>query len=109
MSAAFTSADFSFFQQGMGPKATPGTPGVAADPGTPGGGPPAAAPASGSGAPGLSGMAPLLLPILVLVPIMLHSSRRQKKEAESRAKLKKGDKVVTQAGLIGELVEMDDR
>lgn len=51
----------------------------------------------------------MLLPILILVPFLLLSFRRQKKEQESRAKLKKGDKVVTQAGLIGELVEMDDR
>lgn len=51
----------------------------------------------------------MLLPILILVPFLLLSFRRQKKEQESRAKLKKGDKVVTQAGLIGELVEMDER
>ena len=54
-------------------------------------------------------MAPMLLPILILVPFLLLSFRRQKKEQENRAKLKKGDKVVTQAGLIGELVEMDER
>lgn len=54
-------------------------------------------------------MAPMLLPILILVPFLLLSFRRQKKEQESRAKLKKGDKVVTQSGLIGELVEMDER
>ena len=35
--------------------------------------------------------------------------RRQKKEQESRKGLKKGDKVVTQAGLIGELLEMDEK
>ena len=54
-------------------------------------------------------MAPMLLPILILVPFLLLSFRRQKKEQEARSKLKKGDKVVTQAGLIGELIEMDDR
>jgi preprotein translocase subunit YajC len=36
-------------------------------------------------------------------------SRRQKKESAARASLKKGDRVMTNAGLIGELVEMDDR
>jgi preprotein translocase subunit YajC len=89
-----------FFFQTPPPKA--GTPGVAADPAAPAGQGQAAA-------PGASSMAPMLLPILILVPFLLLSFRRQKKEQESRAKLKKGDKVVTQAGLIGELVEMDDR
>lgn len=90
-----------FFFQTPPPKA--GTPGVAADPAAPA--------AAGQAAPsgGASSMAPMLLPILILVPFLLLSFRRQKKEQESRAKLKKGDKVVTQAGLIGELVEMDDR
>jgi len=89
-----------FFFQSPPPKA--GTPGVAADP---------AAPASNGGGspPGAGSMAPMLLPILILVPFLLLSFRRQKKEQEARAKLKKGDKVVTQAGLIGELIEMDDR
>jgi preprotein translocase subunit YajC len=35
--------------------------------------------------------------------------RRQKKEQQARSSLKKGDKVVTQAGLIGELVELEER
>lgn len=90
---------FSFFQQ-VQPKA--GTPGVA-DPGAaaPAGSPPQAAP------PG--SMITMLLPFLILVPFLFMSFRRQKKEQEARGKLKKGDKVVTNAGLIGELVEMDDR
>jgi len=89
-----------FFFQTPPPKA--GTPGVAAE-GAPSGG-------GGQGSPPSAGsMAPMLLPILILVPFLLLSFRRQKKEQENRAKLKKGDKVVTQAGLIGELVEMDER
>jgi preprotein translocase subunit YajC len=51
----------------------------------------------------------MLLPLLILVPFLFMSFRRQKKEQEARKNLKRGDKVVTQAGLIGELVEMDDR
>jgi preprotein translocase subunit YajC len=90
----------SFFQT---PPPKAGTPGVAADPAAPSGGGQGAAP------PSAGSMAPMLLPILILVPFLLLSFRRQKKEQENRAKLKKGDKVVTQAGLIGELVEMDDR
>lgn len=90
---------FSFFQQ-VQPKA--GTPGVA-DPGAaaPAGAPPQAAP------PG--SMITMLLPFLILVPFLFMSFRRQKKEQEARGKLKKGDRVVTNAGLIGELVDMDDR
>jgi preprotein translocase subunit YajC len=51
----------------------------------------------------------MLLPFLILVPFLLLSFRRQKKEQAARANLKKGDRVVTQAGLIGELIEMDER
>ncbi len=50
-----------------------------------------------------------LLPLLILVPFFLLSSRRQKKEQAERGKLKRGDKVVSNAGLVGELVEMDDK
>lgn len=78
-----------------------GTPGVAA----PGGAPPAGA---GQAGPPPS-MVTMLLPFLILVPFLFLSFRRQKKEKEARSSLKKGDRVVTQAGLIGELVELDER
>lgn len=90
----------SFFQSP--PAKAGGTPGVAADPAAPSG-------QAGGSPPGAGSMAPMLLPILILVPFLLLSFRRQKKEQQARANLKKGDKVVTQAGLIGELIEMDDR
>jgi preprotein translocase subunit YajC len=70
------------------------------------------APASGAPAPqgpGGGGMLTMLLPFLILIPFLFMSFRRQKKEQQQRKNLKKGDKVVTQAGLIGELVEMDER
>jgi preprotein translocase subunit YajC len=52
----------------------------------------------------------LLAPMLLVVVFMLFTSRSQKKkEAEVRAKLRKGDKVVSQSGLIGELIELDER
>jgi preprotein translocase subunit YajC len=90
----------SFFQQ-VQPKA--GTPGVAD---------PAGAPAGG-GAPAQSGPPPsmvtMLLPFLILVPFLFLSFRRQKKEKEARGSLKKGDRVVTTSGLIGELMDLDDR
>jgi len=54
-------------------------------------------------------MVTMLLPFLILVPFLFLSFRRQKKESEARGKLKRGDRVVTQAGLIGELMELDER
>ena len=88
----------SFFQQ-VQPKA--GTPGVA-DPA----GAPAGAPAQAGPPPS---MVTMLLPFLILVPFLFLSFRRQKKEKEARGSLKKGDKVVTSSGLIGELIDLDDR
>jgi len=54
------------------------------------------------------GMA-FLLPLLILVPFFFFSSRRQKKEQAERAKMKRGDRVVATSGLIGELMELDER
>lgn len=90
-----------FLFQDPGPKA--GTPGVAADPAAP------AANGQGQAPSGPSSMLPMLLPFLILVPFLLMSFRRQKKEQAARAGLKKGDRVVTQSGLIGELIEMEER
>jgi preprotein translocase subunit YajC len=87
------------FQQVQPPQ---GTPGVA----VPGGAAPAGAPASAAAPPS---MVTMLLPFLILVPFLFLSFRRQKKEKEARGSLKKGDRVVTQAGLIGELVDLDER
>lgn len=88
-----------YFFQDVPPKQ--GTPGVAQE-SAPAGGAPA------QSAPGGS-MITMLLPFLILVPFLFMSFRRQKKEQEARKNLKKGDRVVTQAGLIGELVDMDER
>jgi len=87
------------FFQNVQPKA--GTPGVADPAGAPGG-----APAQQGSPPS---MITMLLPFLILVPFLFLSFRRQKKEQEARGKLKKGDRVLTQAGLIGELVDLDER
>jgi preprotein translocase subunit YajC len=87
--------------QNVQPKA--GTPGVAAD----------APPASGGQAPGggspLAGFMPILMMLVIFVPFFLLMSRRQKKERVARESLKKGDRVMTNAGLVGELMEMDER
>jgi preprotein translocase subunit YajC len=90
----------SFFFQQVAPKA--GTPGVEVQSAPSGGGAPQSAPPGGS-------MITMLLPILILVPFLFMSFRRNKKEQEARKNLKKGDKIVTQSGLIGELLELDDR
>ena len=79
-----------------------GNPGVAVPNGpAPAGGQAAAAPPPS--------MITMLLPFLILVPFLFLSFRRQKKEKEARGSLKKGDRVVTQSGLIGELVDLDER
>jgi preprotein translocase subunit YajC len=87
--------------QNVQPKA--GTPGVAQD----------STPAGGSASPGggspLAGFMPILMMLVIFVPFFLLMSRRQKKEASARASLKKGDRVMTNAGLVGELMEMDDK
>ncbi len=90
-----------FFQH-PGSNAAPGTPGVAAPAGAPAGAP------AQQAAPGGS-MLTMLLPFLILVPFLFLSFRRQKKEAAARSSMKKGDKVVSTAGLIGELVELEER
>ena len=86
--------------QTVQPKA--GTPGVAQD-----SSPPAAA-AGGASSSGLSGFMPILMMLVIFVPFFLLMSRRQKKERSARESLKKGDRVMTNAGLVGELGDMDD-
>jgi len=87
--------------QNIQPKAA--SPGVAQDSTpSPGGAQP-------SGGSPLAGFMPILMMLVIFVPFFLLMSRRQKKEAAARASLKKGDRVMTNAGLVGELMEMDDR
>jgi preprotein translocase subunit YajC len=89
------------FAQNVQPKAT--TPGAVQET------PPASGTAPQGGSSSLFGMLPMVLMFALFIPILFMSSRRQKKEAQARASLKKGDRVTTNAGLIGELVEMDER
>ncbi len=55
----------------------------------------------------------MLFPLLLLVPLlilMFWSTRSQhKKQQQAVATLKKGDRVLTQSGLVGKLVELGDR
>ena len=80
--------------KGAAPATDPGA-------GSAGAPPPAAGPSGG----GII----MFLPLLLLVPFLLLSFRRQKKEQAARSSLKKGDQVVSQSGLVGELMEMDER
>ena len=80
--------------------AAPATPGISVT-GTPGA---AAPPASQGGSPFFT-----LAMLLMFVPILFLMFRRNKKEQEARGKLKKGDRIVSQSGLVGELLEMDER
>jgi preprotein translocase subunit YajC len=56
----------------------------------------------------LASLLPILMMLVIFVPFFFLMSRRQKKETAARASLKKGDRVVTNAGLVGQLVEMTD-
>jgi preprotein translocase subunit YajC len=87
------------------PNAAPapaGAPHTAQDSAPPSGGP-------GAGSSPLGGFMMPLIMLLVFVPIFFMMSRRQKKEQAARAGLKKGDRVMSNAGLIGELMELDDK
>ncbi len=47
--------------------------------------------------------------ILVMVVMFFMSSRRTKKEAAARQSMKRGEKVLSQSGIVGELVDIDER
>jgi preprotein translocase subunit YajC len=77
--------------------------------GTPGVEQPSAPQSGGAQQQAPGGMFTMLLPFLIMVPFLFLMFRRQKKEQEARTKLRKGDKVAGNSGLVGELVEMDER
>lgn len=66
---------------------------------------------AGKGAPaGLGGMLPMLIMVVPLVLLMVFTSRSQsKKQGKVLASLQKGDRVITQGGMVGKLVEVGDR
>lgn len=70
--------------------------------------PPAGEPAAAPG--GLGGMLPLLIMVLPMILLLFFSSRsQQKKQAAALANLKKGDRVLTESGIVGRLIELGDR
>lgn len=55
-----------------------------------------------------SGLLLMLVAFLPVILFMLFTGKsQQKKQKELESKLKKGDRVLTQSGLVGKLVEMD--
>lgn len=87
--------------QPVGPKS--GTPGISTQQEGAPSAPSQQQPSSGS-------MWVMMAPLFIVMVVMLFMNRGQKKkDAEIRAKLKKGDRVVSQSGIVGELVEMDER
>lgn len=82
----------------------------------PQGAPAPAAPAAGTQQkpqqppPGPMGiLASPLFMLVIFVPFIWLMFRRNKKEQEARSKLKKGDRVVGGSGLVGELMDVDER
>lgn len=69
----------------------------------------ASTPAGSAAPPAPGGGIMMFLPFLILIPFFFLMSRRNKKESEARQKLKKGDRVASTSGLVGELIEMDER
>jgi preprotein translocase subunit YajC len=69
---------------------------------------PAGESAPPAGGTGMSPMFTLMLFAPMLV-ILFMSFRRQKKEQVEREAMKRGDRVVSNAGLVGELVEIEGR
>jgi preprotein translocase subunit YajC len=71
--------------------------------------PPPGAPPAGRQDPGFTAWLPLLM-VVPLVILLLFSNRSQaKKQAELIKGLQKGDRVITQGGLVGKLIETGDR
>jgi preprotein translocase subunit YajC len=70
----------------------------------------------GAGAPargtegGLGGMLPMLIMVVPLILLMVFTSRsNSKKQKKMLDSLQKGDRVITQGGLVGKLLEVGDR
>lgn len=67
---------------------------------------------SGDAPPGQGGIFGFMFPLLLvgmLVFIFFSSRSQNKKQEQTLASLKKGDRVLTQSGLVGRLVEIEPR
>ena len=89
--------------QVAGPAGAPAAPAAPA----PGGGGSAPAPSGGGG---MGGMTQLLFPILIFVAFYFFLIRPQQKKAKELAeKLKKGDRVFTNSGIIGKIIVLGEK
>lgn len=87
----------------------PGGGGGAPAPAPAGGGAPSGGGGGGGGGAG-GGALQLLFPVLIFVAFYFFLIRpQQKKQKDLDNKLKKGDRVFTNAGIIGKVVELSDR
>jgi preprotein translocase subunit YajC len=96
-----------FFQPNAAPGregAAPTQPSQPVPSNAPSGGPPPAGPGGFFGGGGM--MLFLLLPILLMFMMTRSQSKKQK---QLEASLKVGDRVLTQSGLIGRIIELGDR
>jgi len=78
-------------------------------PAQPSQGAPAQAPEGGGGGGQPFGGMTILFFLLPLLFVFLMTRNQSKKQKDLEAALKPGDKVVTQSGLIGKLIEVGDR
>ncbi len=70
---------------------------------------PTQAPAQAPSEPGFGPFLMMLLVIPMLLFIMWSGRSQQKKQQQLLSTLAKGDRVVTQGGLVGKFIEMNDR
>jgi preprotein translocase subunit YajC len=97
---------YALFQTNLGPKADNAAPQTATTQPAPDA---HAAPAASGGSSSIMNSLPILL-LVVMVPMLLLSSRKgDKREQAARAGMKKGDRVVSDSGLIGEITELGDK
>jgi preprotein translocase subunit YajC len=97
---------FSAFFQAVPPAPGRGDPGAGPQPGQ-------TQPDGPSGSPPPGGALGTVFPLLLILPMILvmffMSRSQQKKQKELESKLKVGDRVITQSGLIGKLTEKGEQ
>lgn len=86
------------------------------EPAGPKGGTATAAPGDPAAPSGAAAAAPpggglmMFLPFLVLIPFFFFMNRKNKRDQEAiRTGMKKGDRVTSASGLVGDLIEIDER